>query len=203
VEAPAELVPGPGRSGVRRHKGGLIQASTQPVPGRRVICRDELGPVSAKTYPREVWTYGPRRAPFTPDSGRRGSVWGLGAFEPAPGLATVLCRPRRDSASFMQLLAPVLQSYPARAWVLIMDHLSPHVSRETPTALSAWPEGTVLLIPTQACWLNLIEPWWKQRRRLALKGRRCEAINAIIEAVVQGTAYWNQHRDPSVWTKAI
>jgi transposase len=158
--------------------------------------------VSAKTYPGEVWTCGPGRATFTPDYGRRGSVWVLGAFEPATGLATTLCSPRRDSASFMQLLEQVLQSYPAREWVLIMDNLSTHVSRETQTALIAWPEVTVLLIPKYACWLNLIEPWWKQLRSLALKGRRFADVDAIIEAVVQATAYWNQHRYPYVWKKA-
>jgi hypothetical protein len=203
VEAPPELVPGTGRSYVRRKKGCIIQAYTQPVPGRRVICLDERGPVSAKTYPSEVWTYGPGRATFTPDYGRRGSVWVLGAFEPATGLATALCRPRRDSASFMQLLEQVLQSYPAREWVPIMDNLSTHVSRETQPALIAWPEVTVLLIPKYACWLNLLEPWWKQLRSLALKGRRFEDINAIIEAVVQGTAYGNQRRYPYVWKKII
>jgi transposase len=159
--------------------------------------------VSAKTYPGEVWTCGPGRATFTPDYGRRGSVWVLGAFEPATGLATTLCSPQRDSASFIQVLEQVLQTYPAREWVLIADNLSTHLSRETQTALSAWPEVTVLFIPKYACWLNLIEPWWKQLRSLALKGRRFEDVDAIIEAVVQGTAYWNQHRSPYVWKKAL
>jgi transposase len=203
MEAPAKLVPGAGRSPVRRKKGRIIQAYTQPVPGRRVICLDELGPVSAKTYPGEVWTCGPGRATFTPDYGRRGSVWVLGAFEPATGLAATLCSPRRDSASFVQLLERVLHTYPAREWVLIADNLSTHISRETQTALIAWPEGTILFIPKYACWLNLIEPWWKQLRSLALKGRRFEDIDAIVEAVVQATPYWNQHRYPYVWEKAI
>jgi hypothetical protein len=203
VEAPATLVPGAGRSRVRRKKGRIIQAYTPPVSGRRVIGLDELGPVSAKTYPGEVWTCGPGWATFTPDDGRRGSVWVLGACEPATGLATTLCSPQRDSASFIQILARVLQTYPARAWVLIADHLSTHLSRETQTALIAWPEVTVLFIPKYACWLNLIEPWWQPRRSLALKGPRVEAVDAISEAVVQGTAYWHQHRSPYVWKKAI
>jgi DDE superfamily endonuclease len=167
-----------------------------------VICRDELGPVSAQTYPGEVWTEGPGRAPFAPDDGRRGAVWVLGAFEPATGLATTLCSPRRDSASVMQLLEQGLQSYPARAWVLITDHLSTHVSRDTQTALITWPEVTVWLIPTYACWLHLSEPWWKPWRRLALKGRRFADVDEIIAAVVQATEDWNQHRYPYVWKKA-
>jgi transposase len=189
VEAPAELVPGDGRCGLRRKKGAIIQAYTQPVPERRVICLDELGPVSAKTYPGEVWKEGPGRATFVPDYGRRGSVWVLGAFEPATGLATTLCSPRRDSASFIQLLEQVLRTYPARQWVLITDNLSTHLSRETQTALIAWPEVQLLFIPTYACWLNLIEPWWKQLRSLALKGRRFKGIAESVVAVELATTY--------------
>jgi transposase len=129
-------------------------------------------------------------------------VWVLGAFEPATGLAATLCRPRRDSASFVQLLELVLQTYPAREWVLITDNLTTHVSRETQTALLAWPEVHLLLLPKYACWLNLIEPWWKQLRSLALKGRRFERLDETIEALVQATRYWNTHRYPSVWKKA-
>jgi transposase len=173
------------------------------IPGRRVICLDELGPISAKTYPGEVWKEGPGRATFAPDYGRRGSVWVLGAFEPATGLATTLCSPRRDRASFIQLLEQVLQTYPAQAWVLITDHLSTHRSRETHTALIAWPEMELRFMPTYACWRHLIEPWWKQLRSLALKGRRFAGVDEVIAAVLQATAYWHHHRSPYTWKKAV
>ncbi len=145
---------------------------------------------------------GPGRATCTPDYGRRGSVWGLGAFEPATGLAATLCSPRRDSASFIQLLERVLQPYPAREWALITDHLTTQISCDTRTALLAWPEVQLWLLPKYACWLNLIEPWWKQLRSLALNGRRVERIDEVIEAMVQATASGNAHRYPSVWKKA-
>jgi hypothetical protein len=71
----------------------------------------------------------------------------LGAFEPATGLATTRCRPRRDSASVMQLLEQVWQTSPAQAWGLVTDNQSTHLSRETQVALLAWPEVTWLCIP--------------------------------------------------------
>jgi hypothetical protein len=77
---------------------------------------------------------GPGRATFAPDDGRRGQGWGLGAFEPATGLATTLCSPRRDSASCIPLLEQVLQTYPAQEWGLVPDHLSTHLARATPVA---------------------------------------------------------------------
>jgi hypothetical protein len=157
--------------------------------------------VSAKPYPGEVWREGPGRATVAPDDGRRGRVWVLGAFEPATGLATTLGRPRRDRASCIPLLEQVRQMDPAREWGLIADHLSTHLARETPTALMAWPEVQLWCIPTSACWLKLSEPWWQPRRSLALKGRRCANVDEIIEAVLEATAYWHAHRDPSVWKK--
>jgi hypothetical protein len=157
--------------------------------------------VSAKTSPGEVWMGGPGRATLTPDDGRRGDVWGFGAFEPATGLATTLCRPRRDRASCMQLLALVLPTSPARQWVLITDHLTTQVSRETQAALLAWPEVQLWWLPKYAGWRNRIEPWWTQLRRLAVKGRRFELLDEVIEAMVQATLYWKAHRYRSVWKK--
>jgi transposase len=158
--------------------------------------------VSAKPDPGEVWTCGPGRATLTPDYGRRGTGWGLGAFEPATGLAATLCRPRRDRASFIQLLELVLQTYPAQEWVLVTDNLTTHLSCATQAAVLAWPEMHLWLLPKYACWLNLIEPWWQQLRRLALKGRRFEHVDEIIEALIQATMSWNAHRYPYVWKKA-
>jgi hypothetical protein len=102
----------------------------------------------------------------------------------------------------MQLLEQVLETYPAREWVLIADNLSPHISRETQTALIAGPEVARRFIPQEAGWLTLLEPWWTPRRSLALKGRRCERSDAVLAAMVQATMYWNAHRYPYLWKKA-
>jgi hypothetical protein len=50
--------------------------------------------------------------------------------------------------------------------------------------------------PKYAAYLNLIEPWWKILRSLALKGRRFETSPEIEEAVRRVTAYWNAHKHP-------
>jgi hypothetical protein len=78
-----------------------------------VICVDELGPLSVKTYPGEEWKLGENRATFEPDYGRRGTLWVLGAFEPATGKAAILLSPRRDSPSYIQLLEKTVTEFPA------------------------------------------------------------------------------------------
>lgn len=166
-----------------------------------MVCVDELGPLAAKTYPGEEWKCGPHRATFEPDYGRRGTLWVLGAFEPATGQAAVLLSPRRDSASYIQLLEKIVTEFPTERWLIITDNLSTHHSRETRLALTAWPEIRTQFIPKYASWLNLIEPWWKQLRSLALKGRRFENIAELSEALISASQYWNAHRHPYIWKK--
>lgn len=172
-----------------------------PLPRTRVICIDELGPLAAKTYPGETWQAGPYRATFEPDYGRRGTLWVHGAFEPATGLATILLSPRRDGASHLQLLEQMIHTFPAQRWLVIEDNLSIHKSRDVKTALLSWPEIQIQFLPKYAAWLNLIEPWWKQLRALALKGRRFENVSELSSALIAALDYWNQQRHPYQWKK--
>ena len=63
----------------------------------------------------------------------------------------------------------------------------------------AHPRWEFVFQPKYAAYLNLIEPWWKVLRSLALKGRRFEAWPEIEEAVRRATAYWNEHKHPFLW----
>jgi transposase len=166
-----------------------------------VICIDELGPLSAKTYPGEQYVPGTLRATFEPDYGRRGTRWVHGAFEPATGEATVIVTERRDSASHLQLLEQLIARFPAERWLVIEDNLSIHASRDVKLALLAWPEIQVQFLPRYASWMNLIEPWWKQLKSLALKGRRFDTADEIQDAMQHALAYWNDHRRPYQWRK--
>ena len=160
-----------------------------------------MGPIAVKTYAGEEWKVGPNRATFEPDYGRRGKLWVHGAFEPDTGQAAMMLSPSRDSASHIQLLEQILVEFPADRYLIIEDNLSIHTSRQTRLALTAWPEVQIQFIPKYACWLNLIEPWWKQLRSLALKGRRFETLDELTEALNAALSYWNIHKHPYHWKK--
>jgi transposase len=160
-----------------------------------------MGPIAVKTYRGEVWQPGLNRATFEPDYGRRGKVWVHGAFEPATGQAEIVLSPRRDTASHIQLIEKVIDKFACERWLLIEDNLSTHHSRDVKTALLAWPEVRVQFIPKYACWLNLIEPWWKQLRSLALKGRRFETLDELTDALNGAVCWWNAHKYPYRWKK--
>lgn len=126
--------------------------------------------------------------------------WVHGAFEPAAGEATVIVT-ERDSASHLQLLEQMIDRFPAERWLVIEDNLSTHASRDVQLALLSWPEIQVMVLPKYASWMNLIEPWWKQLKSLALKGRRFETTDDLQKAGKHALAYWNDHRRPYQWRK--
>lgn len=171
------------------------------LPGLRTICLDELGPLAVKTYPGAEWQEAALRATYEPDYGRRGLVWVHGAFEPESGQAAFILSDKRDAASHIRLLEHVLTVFPAERWLLIEDNLSTHHSRDVKTALLAWPEIQIQFLPKYASWLNLIEPWWKQLRSLALKGHRFETVVELQQALYAALDYWNAHKHPYRWKK--
>jgi transposase len=81
----------------------------------------------------------------------------------------------------------------------IQDNLSAHRA----TAVLLWslahPRWESIFQPTYAAYLNLIEPWWKTLRSLALKGRCFATWEEVAQAIAGATAYWNKHRHPFLW----
>ncbi|HEU5380452.1 MAG TPA: transposase [Ktedonobacteraceae bacterium] len=135
------------------------------------------------------------------DDGRRakGSVYG--AFRPATGSAFTASFPRRALEYWITFLEQV------DSWVgpdteriyAVLDNLSMHRATDGLLFCLTHPRWEFVFQPTYAASLNLIEPWWKTLRCLALKGRRFETWQEIVEAVEQATAYWNAHRHPFMW----
>ena len=160
-----------------------------------------MGPESAKSFPgqqlvRAVPTdagHPAERATQEIDYGRRGKGYIFGAFQPATGEALTAPYPGRTIANWVAFLGRV------EAWIppevervhAIVDNLNVHRATDVLLFSLTHPRWDFVFQPTYAAYLNLIEPWWKALRSLALKGRRFETWEA--------TAYWNAHRHPFVW----
>jgi transposase len=149
---------------------------TPPV-NTHVLCLDELGPLSMKTYLTSRWSSHGYRPHVVPDYGRRGKLWTFGAFEPASGdvLTTTALAHRTDD--FLLFLDQVAAHWPEGDLIFILDNLSIHRAFDVKLWALAHPRVRFLFQPTYAPWLNLIEPWWKTLRSLALNGRRFETVD--------------------------
>ena len=118
---------------------------------------------------------------------------------------------------------PFTVPYPRRTianWVAFLEHveawLDPASIASTPfsTTLQAhraldvllWalahPRWEFVFQPKSAAYLNLIEPWWKMLRSLALKGRRFATWEEVCQAVAAATLYWNEP-SPSLPSGAV
>lgn len=171
-----------------------------------MICLDEMGPQASKSYPgrRLVAPAGPKteRATQEIDYGRRDVAgYVFGALQPATGDAFTATYEGRTTANWIDFLSRV------EAWITptaervyaVMDNLNTHSALDVLLFNLAHPRWEFVFQPKYAAYLNLIEPWWKVLRSLALKGRRFEAWAEIEQAVERATAYWNNHKHPFLW----
>jgi transposase len=172
-----------------------------------VICLDEMGPESAQSFPGPrlvaVDPRGERRARAKQeiDYGRRGSGYLFGAFVPATGDALTAPYGRRTIANWVDFLDRVegwLDPAIPRVYA-VLDNLRAHRAVDVLLWALAHPRWEFVFQPTYAAYLNLIEPWWKVLRSLALKGRRFASWEEVCQAVAAATQYWNAHRHPFIW----
>jgi hypothetical protein len=170
-----------------------------------------MGPVSARSYPgRQLLRLYDRlggkvqpapRARQGVDYGRRGYGYLFGAFRPATGEALTAPYDGRTIVNWVDFLERV------EAWIppgvervyAILDNLSSHRATDVMLFNLAYPRWEFVFLPKRAAYLNLIEPWWKVLRSLALAGRRFESWDEVCEAMEKATGYWNRHRHPFVW----
>ncbi len=231
MASPRDLVRRAGRPRVRRKKGVIEALYTAAPEGSVVVCLDEMGPESAKSFPgqqlvhaapqpdagradpqSEVADAGSRpdaggqarpaeRARQEIDYGRRGKGYIFGAFRPATGEALTYPYPSRSAANWADFLEH------ADAWVpadlervyAIVDTLQAHRATDVLLFSLGHPRWEFVFQPKYAAYLNLIEPWGKVLRSLALQGRRFATWEEVCRAVEAATAYWNQHRHPFLW----
>ena len=174
-----------------------------------MICIDEMGPLSVRSYPGkelvrgrgEGGIAGRAKWELQRDRDRKFGGYVFGAFIPATGEAFTATYTSRSIVTFLDFLEKV------EAWVpesvgriyAIMDNLRAHKAYDVLFFSLAHPRWEFVFQPKYAAYLNLIEPWWKTLKSLAIKGRFFESWEQVEEAVARALDYWNAHRHPYVW----
>jgi len=159
--------------------------SAKSVPGSRLVRCDSEGAQRVRAR-QEI------------DYGRRGRGYIFGAFVPATGAALTVPYRGRSTATvvdFLERAEAWLDSAVGRVYA-VLDNLSAHRAMDVLLWALAHPRWEFVFQPTYAAYLNLIEPWWKVLRSLALKGRRFATWEEVCAAVQAATRYWNAHRHP-------
>lgn len=197
-----------GRSRLCGKKGAIEKLYTSPPPESVVLCLDQMGPESAKSFPGQQLVRTPptlmqptERATQEIDYGRRGKGYLFGAFQPVTGAAFTCPYVRRTTANWVEFLEQVEQWVPrtCNRIYAILDNLSVHRATDVLLFGLTHPRWEFVFQPKYAAYLNLIEPWWKILRSLALKGRRFETWQQIEQAIHAATCYWNKNCHPFIW----
>jgi transposase len=173
------------------------------------VCLDQMGPVAVKSYPGKQLvdpqageTKPAGRAKQEIDYGRREKAgYVFGALQPKTGEVLTVTYTRRTLVNWIDFLEQVEEWIPqdVERVYAVLDNLTMHRAVDVLLFNLAHPRWEFVFQPTYAAYLNLIEPWWKTLRSLALKGRRFESWREVEEAVPKATAYWNAHKHPYVW----
>src|SRR5258708_19857541 len=159
-----------------------------------------MGPEAAKSWPGErVLRTAPSEQPRRPagrarqeiDDGRRERGDLFGPSQPATGAAYTAPYPARTAVNWADFLdhvegwlAPAVERVYA-----ILDNLSTHRALDVVLFALAHPRWEFVFQPKYAAYLNLIEPWWKILRSLALKGRRFTNCNYMSQPAAPPTSH--------------
>jgi transposase len=192
-----------------KKRGAIETVYTAAPEGSVTVCLDQMGPVAVKSYPGKqlvdpeaAETKPAGRAKQEIDYGRREKAgYVFGALQPRTGEVFTATYTRRRLVNWIDFLQQLEEWIPTdveRVYA-VLDNLSMHRAVDVLLFNLAYPRWEFVFQPTYAAYLNLIEPWWKTLKSLALKGRRFETWREIEEAVQKATAYWNAHKHPYVW----
>jgi transposase len=178
-----------------------VQLYTDPPPEATVVCVDELGPVSPRTFPPAPgWSPDGHRikAPLEYSRGPD-KVWVFGALRVEDGKSLTFTSRSRNSESYLKLLRKIERAIPRGLIYLIADNLKIHDSALVRRWLEGHPRIKHAFIPKGAAWLNLIEAWWRIFRRQAFAGQSFADSYEIDLATRVATRQLNRKASPWVW----
>jgi transposase len=166
-----------------------------------VVCVDEMGPLACIPRGGRAWGKKPARRPDRYH--RSNTLQLLAAFAPHTGQAIGVPSPNKTGEVILSFLQEtVVPHFGAnRKIYLVWDNFSAHKR-----ALTLWATAInieFLWTPTNASWLNLIEPWFLVLEKTALYNTDLKTTDAIAENLKHGINYLNDHPRPYRWTKAL
>lgn len=161
-----------------------------------------MGPLA--TIPRGGSGWGKRPARRSDRYHKSKTIQLLAAFAPHTGQAIGITSPNKTGEVMLAFLQDaVLPQFASSGKVyLVWDNFSAHIR-----ARNMWTPAPANVkfcwTPTNASWLNLIEPWFLVLEKTALYNTDLKTTEAIADHLRQGIDYLNSRPRPYQWTKSI
>ncbi len=189
---------------VRPKRSRIVGLYTDPPPDSTVVCVDELGPVTPRTFPPAPgWSPDGHRIKAPLEYGRGpDKVWVFGALRVEDGKSLTFTSRSRNSKGYIKLLQKIERAIPKGLIYLVADNLKTHKSATVGEWLEKHPRIEHAFIPKGAAWLNLIEVWWRLFRRQALAGQDFADSYEIDQATRVATRQLNRKARAWVWGRS-
>lgn len=170
-----------------------------------ILCVDEKSQIQAldRTQPGLPLKKG-RCGTMTHDYKRNGTTTLFAALSVLDGKVVGQCVPRHRHQEFLKFLRRLDQEFPEElALHLVMDNYGTHKTPAVQQWLARHRRFVCHFIPTSSSWVNLVERWFGELTRKAVRRGAFVSVPDLIQAIEAFLAAWNEEPKPFVWTAKI
>jgi transposase len=170
-----------------------------------VLCVDEKSQIQAldRTQPGLPLKKG-RCGTMTHDYKRNGTTTLFAALSVLDGKVVGQCVPRHRHQEFLKFLRRLDREFPEQLTLhLVMDNYGTHKTPEVQRWLKRHPRFVTHFIPTSSSWLNLVERWFGELTRKAVRRGAFVSVPDLIQAIEAFLDTWNQEPRPFIWTAKV
>jgi transposase len=170
-----------------------------------ILCVDEKSQIQAldRTQPGLPLKKG-RCGTMTHDYKRNGTTTLFAALSMLDGKVIGQCVPRHRHQEFLKFLRCLDGEFPeGMSLHLVMDNYGTHKTPEVRRWLARHRRFVPHFIPTSSSWLNLVERWFGELTRKAVRRGAFVSVPDLIQAIQAFLAAWNENPRPFVWTAKV
>lgn len=133
---------------------------------------------------------------------RAGATNLLAAFDTRSGWVYNVCAGRKRQVEYLDLLELLDRSIPGTITVihLLADNVSVHHGKLVQAWLAKHPRFVAHFTPVHCSWMNPVEQWFGILRRKRLRSPNFANLPALVRAIEQFIAEWNELAHPFRWT---
>ncbi len=170
-----------------------------------VLCVDEKSQIQAldRTQPGLPLKKG-RCGTMTHDYKRNGTTTLFAALSLLDGKVIGQCHGRHRHQEFLKFLRRLDREFPGnRELHLVLDNYGTHKTPEVQAWLKRHRRFVPHFIPTSSSWLNLVERWFGELTRKAVRRGVFFSVPHLVQAIEAFLAAWNADPHPFVWTAKL
>jgi transposase len=180
----------------------IIGLYLKPPAHAAVFCVDEKSAIQALDRLDPVLPLSPGRAERHGfEYFRHGTLSLYAALNTATGQVLAKTANRHTSAQFVEFLAEVVATQPAKTHIhIIADNLSTHKTEAVQEFLSVRPNVQLHFTPTYSSWLNQVEIWFSKIQRDLIARGIFESKTDLHRQIMRYIRHYNKAALPFKWT---